>query len=686
MRFPIKKQLTLAAKFNILTIALILGTSLGITLFVVRQQVTHNYAELVNRGVSIATMVSQSSEYTLYTEDQKSLGQLVDGISADENVAYVSILNAGNRVLASKAKDKGFRIPDALRTRKDGAGGVLSKAFTEPATGKRYIDIVAPVVSQASPAASAVDSLDLGFGMEQPAQTGPKTIGYVQIGLSQEGLRKRIRAFLVSTLLVTLLIVLAGTGLTVLLTRRIAAPIHRLVRVARDISEGKLDHRIEHDGTVEIAALAGAIQNMSGNLRDMIGKISGLASRVSQVAADITDSPASVLRVVDIQKKAVEEAVRAISEVNASTAAISGSTESLTASAREASSATVQLTGSVSTVAEHAGVFDATAQEAASSVEEMVASIREIAGHLDALLATSEETSAALTEINSTIREIQQNAEESVRYAERVSLDASEKGMGAVKASLAGIEHVRESVGRLEQVINGLGQRSQEIGTIVKVIDEVAEQTSLLALNASILAAQAGQYGNSFAVVAGEIKGLAERTSGSTREIAKLISSVQAEVKASVRMAAEGAQAADEGVKLVQGVNAALKGIEQGAAISTDMSRAIQRATVEEAKVIKNITDAVREQAKQIEQISASTREQTKGSRLIMEAIEKVKTGSHEVKAATAEQVDSSRRISAVSENVSTHSATRSRRATISRHSPAESRKPRRTSSPRPRT
>jgi methyl-accepting chemotaxis protein len=492
---------------------------------------------------------------------------------------------------------------------------------------------------------------------EQPVKAEYETIGYVRVGLSQEGLRKRIREFLFSTLLVTLLIVLAGVGVTVLFTRRIAAPIHNLVRVARDISEGKLDHQIDHDGTVEIAALAGAIQNMSGNLRDMIGKITGLASRVSQVTAGITESPASVLRVVDIQKKAIEEAVRAIGEVNASTAAISGSSESLTASAREASSATVRMTGSVSTVAEHAGVFDATAQEAASSVEEMVASIREIAGHLDGLMATSEETSAALTEVNSTIKEIQQNAEESVRMAEGVSRDASEKGMGAVTAALQGIEHVRESVGRLDQVINSLGKRSAEIGTIIKVIDEVAEQTSLLALNASILAAQAGQYGNSFAVVAGEIKSLAERTSGSTREIAKLISSVQAEVKASIKMAAEGAQAVDEGVKLVQGVNAALKGIEQSAAVSTDMSRAIQRATVEEAKVISSITDAIRDQAKQIEKISTTTKEQTTGSRLIMEAIERVKTGSHEVKAATAEQADSSRRIAAVSENVSRQAA-----------------------------
>ena len=654
---PLRRRLTLAAEFNLLTIGLILITSIGITAFVIRQEIRNNYSELVNRGVSMAVMMSQNSEYSLYTEDKKSLQQLADGIASDENISYVSIMNAQDRVLVSKTKDPSLAVPASLAGRSsDPARKISTGIFLDEKTGDKYLDILAEVVSGSS--SGSGDLLGLGAGPEStPANSGPKTIGYVRLGLTQAGLRKRIREFLFSMILVTALIVLGGVGLTVLMTKRITAPINRLVRIARDISEGKLDHVIKHEGSIEIVELAQAIENMNTNLRDMIGQLSGLASNVTMVTARITDSPASIMRVVDAQKDAIENAVKSIAEVNASITAISRSSESLRSSAGEASSAAVRLTGSTTKVAEQADVFDEMAHKAGSSVEQMVASISEISANLEALAASSEETSSALTQVDSTIKEIQRNAGESVKFAEKVSSDAENKGIASAGAAIRGIENARDAVGKLAASINSLGKRSQEIGAIVTVIDDVADHTSLLALNASILAAQAGQHGNAFAVVAAEIKGLAERTSDSTREISRLISSVQAEVKSSMKMAEEGTQVVQEGMDLVTNVNAALQGIRESAMASTDMSRAIQRATVEEAKVIHTVTDTIREQAQQIAQITKSTSEQTQGSRLITVAVEKVKDASHQVTTVAAEQLESSKRISFVSENVASQAS-----------------------------
>jgi len=96
------------------------------------------------------------------------------------------------------------------------------------------------------------------------------------------------------------------------------------------------------------------------------------------------------------------------------------------------------------------------------------------------------------------------------------------------------MENIRSTVEATAEMINRLGKRSQEIGQILKVIDEVTDQTSLLALNAAILAAQAGEHGKGFAVVAEEIRELAERTAASTKEIANVIAAVQQESAASV--------------------------------------------------------------------------------------------------------------------------------------------------------
>ncbi len=640
-RIPFLKQESLAARFNMMTILMILVTSVGITLFVIKQETVSSYDELINRGTSVALIISKNSDYSIYTEDQKSLQQLADSTLTDINVAYVAILNAERRVLASKTKSAAVQIPFREKAKLDQI--TMERVMSEEG-GQEYIDILAPVVS--------VSSGDLaGFGKE--ADTGPKTIGYVQIGLSQEGLHSRIRTLLLSMVIFTSLLVAVGVAATVYMTRRITSPVKKLARVAREISQGKLNHIIDKEGDEEIAGLAVAIADMTSNLRDMISKLSTLAASVSRVTMDITESPASVLKVVDAQKEAIEETVSPISELDNSITAITKSSEILHQSAEETFAAAKQMTTSVMAVSEDALVFDKNAQEVASSVEEMLAAINDIARSLEFIFASSGETSSALFRVNATINRINQNAEESVRLAEQVSAVASETGMTAVKSAIDGIELIRQRADTLAAVINRLNVRSGEIGTILTVIDDVTDQTSLLALNAAILAAQAGQQGAAFSVVADEIKKLAERTAASTKEIADLIEAVQKETQESVIMVAEEIRAVDEGVRLVNEVRNVLQVIREQSCMSTDMSKAIQKSTVDESHVLAGISEALKQQVEQIELISKATGEQSKGSRLIGEAVEMMKGISQQLMTATREQLEGSRQISAISENVS---------------------------------
>lgn len=336
-----------------------------------------------------------------------------------------------------------------------------------------------------------------------------------------------------------------------------------------------------------------------------------------------------------------------------SISSIALSSESLHEMSEEASSAATELTASIAQVAENANVFNETSQEAAASIEEMIASIKETANSLEILSTSSEESASAIFEINATVKEIQNSAEESVMLAENVSIEASEKGLASITTAIKGIEDVKEDMNAISETINRLEKRSEEIGSIVNVIDEVAGQTSLLSLNAAILAAQAGEYGKSFTVVADEIKRLAERTSASTKEISELITAVQTETRSSVEIAAKGIKTVDRGVKFVRDVNDALNSIVKSSKVSTEMSRSIQRATAEEVNVIMQITDSIKKMTSQIEHISRATKEQRKGSNLIVEAAEKVKTGSEQIKRTTEEQFKSSKQISIISDNVS---------------------------------
>jgi methyl-accepting chemotaxis protein len=282
----------------------------------------------------------------------------------------------------------------------------------------------------------------------------------------------------------------------------------------------------------------------------------------------------------------------------------------------------------------------------------MISTIKQIAGSIENLSSSSEAIASSIDEVNATTRDIERRANDSVGLAETVMNNASDKGMNSAGAALDGIENIKKSVVALSDVINTLGKRTDDIGKILNVIDDVADQTNLLALNAAILASKAGEHGKGFTIVADEIKSLAERTSVSTNEIAILITSFQDVTKSSIRMASDGIQTVEKGLLLVRDVNGALKEIVDSSKESTEMARAIQRATAEEALVIKQITDAISVMTDQTENISRAVQEQSKGSKFIIEATERVKELSSQVKTATNEQKDGSRQISQVIENV----------------------------------
>ncbi len=441
------------------------------------------------------------------------------------------------------------------------------------------------------------------------------------------------------------------------LKKSIIRPLLDIEKTAIEIASGNLAVSVALTGHDEIASLGQAINRTALNLKDMISKIRNITNSVTTATDNIVVSSQGVLSATEVQKQAVEKTASALEEMDGSISKVAMSSESLSDSAGNTASSISEMAVSIETIAENSNIFSETAHETASSIEEMVSTIKEIAGSLETLAESSGAIAASIEEVNATTLDIERSATDSVKLAEVVMIGASEKGINAATAALKGMENIKTSVSSLSEIINMLGKRATDIGKIVKVIDDVADQTNLLAINAAILASKAGEHGKGFAVVADEIKSLAERTSFSTGEIAGLIKSVQDDTKASIKMAAEGIQTVDKGLTLVKDVSGALQEIAGSSRESTDMAKAIQRATAEETQVIKQITKAVESMTVQTENISRAIKEQSKGSKLIIESTEKVKDIAHQVKTSTAEQKTVSRQISVVIENVTQQAA-----------------------------
>ncbi len=355
---------------------------------------------------------------------------------------------------------------------------------------------------------------------------------------------------------------------------------------------------------------------------------------------------------IQSQLAAADETSRLIKEIAGAMRDFAGSVEALTQNAEESSSSILEMTATSSEVADNLGELANSVRETVSSIEEMAYSIKEVAKNVDALSLTAEETSSSMNEMDVSIDQVQSNANETSRLSEEVALDA-EKGAEAILKTISEIYRIKESSQEAVAAISQLGSRIDAIGQIVNVIDDVAEQTNLLALNAAIIAAQAGEQGKGFAVVADEIKDLAERAGASTREITDLIKTVQGESKNAITAVERGAHNVDRGVEVSNEAERALKKILESSQKSTNMVRAIARATVEQAKGSKQVTDAIGRIAETVQQIAAATAQQARGSELIMKSAEKMRLITQHVERSAQEQAKGGRQITSAIENIS---------------------------------
>jgi len=227
-----------------------------------------------------------------------------------------------------------------------------------------------------------------------------------------------------------------------------------------------------------------------------------------------------------------------------------------------------------------------TAQDVSGSSREISATAAQAAGSAEDQKQQVEEIATTMQEMAATVREVSHHAVTAARSAESAA-DCARNGGGIVEDVLARMSGIAQSVGESAAKIEHLGARSDEIGRIVRVIDEIATQTNLLALNAAIEAARAGEQGRGFAVVAGEVRRLAERTTVATKEIAAMIDSVQAVTADAVQQMRSGRAAVEQGVEVaglagvsIQKVIGAAENV--GTMVAQIASAATQQATATE--------------------------------------------------------------------------------------------------------
>jgi len=611
-------------------VMLLIGVALGGLMTMLIERSTLYSISEVNSGTT-ATIIKKDIEMTMVENRPDLTRKLIDTIRETRGIEEVHVINSEGREAFQKDSPSGES--DAI---------------------KKIIATNKPIIRKDDKKFILYKPLENTSVCQGCHAEKGNILGAVKVIISiGEEYNKALRS-VITVLVLTLLGALGFSFVLWLMLRKmVISPIKAIESAASKLSQGDLSFDVNIKSRDEIGRLSQSVKESLDSMGRILQRIRDVSVRISTVTDSIEKDSKKVVDGTQLEAEAISEISSSVEQLNAAISEVTGSTEELAASAEETASSVEEMSTAIIQVTNNTHDLSGAVDATSSSIEELSATIKEVAQNADNLSAATDETLSTIEEITSSVKEVEANAKESAKLSEKVTNDASTFGMASIDKTIDGMKNIKSSFERTNEFVKKLGGRSEEIGKILNVIDEITDQTTLLALNAAILAAQAGEHGKGFSVVADEIKDLAERTAFSTQEIGALIQSVRQEVKSTVQAMGDGLNSVEEGFKRSKEAGDALKKIVDSSKKSSEMAVSIERSTTEQAKATRLASEAMERIRNMTGLIAKATSEQARGISLIMGATEKMRDISHHVKTATEEQATSSKHISQAVEVVS---------------------------------
>lgn len=597
---------SITAKF-IVTVFIILlaGQILGTVLFILNTRASL-LDSLETRMRRIAAIAAGVSAGPLLSYDYSLIDTYLEELIDDEEISSVRILDSAGNMLKEKTK-----------------AGPVGRGSVNPFFIKKTLTMKTPVTS-----------------------SGEK-IGEVVIGYNAFKINKDMSKSMLVIVFYQLALLMCGAFVMLLLFRRdITAPVLSINRAIEKITSGDLSTPVPDIGENEIGVIAKGVVFLEERLSMIIGKLNSTAVNVSMATKQVDQTYTNVIDGITTQVNSVNDIIRAIENATKSQAELGDSTEKLLSFSAENVASLFEMKETSEEIASNTERLFKATENSYSVVLQMNQTAKAISDNAAKASFAVENTSASVEEVGASIREVEENARKSSGLAEKVQEITSGEGMMSVVNAIEGMDNISEEVRKSAEIIQKLGIRSVDIEKVLSVIKDVAEQTNLLSLNAAILAAQAGEYGKSFSVVADEIRGLSERTSSSTREIGGIVKTIQKDIKDAVYTVDSAQVKVEEGNSLVMKVGEALREILNASIQSTEMTKAIERATQEQSVGLKQINMAVDDIRKMMSSVAKSTKEQDNALGYLLEGTGEVKEVAELSKRSSLEQAEGTKLIS----------------------------------------